>query len=196
MKKICLTFDDGPHKVFTPIILDILKQYNIKATFFIVGNRVSDNKDIIKRIIDEGHDIGNHSYNHERFSKMSDQDIFDTINNTNNILNKYFNYTPKYVRAPYGRGFKDERIISIFKKLNLIHIFWNIDSKDWDKQNNYDVIIDNVLFRLSRSIMNKFIILFHDCNSNYVGDETMTIKALRKLIPILINKYQFVKLHE
>lgn len=196
MKKICLTFDDGPHKVFTPIILDILKQYNIKATFFIVGNRVSDNKDIIKRIIDEGHDIGNHSYNHERFSEMSDQDIFDTINNTNNILNKYFNYTPKYVRAPYGKGCKDERIISIFKKLNLIHIFWNIDSKDWDKQNNYDVIIDNVLFGLSKSIINKSIILFHDCSSNYEENETMTIKALRKLIPILINKYQFVKLHE
>lgn len=196
MKKICLTFDDGPHKVFTPIILDILKQYNIKATFFIVGNRVSDNKDIIKRIIDEGHDIGNHSYKHERFSKMTDQDIFDSINNTNNILNKYFNYTPKYVRAPYGRGFKDERIISIFKKLNLIHIFWDIDSRDWDKQNNYDVIIDNLLFELSRTFMNKYIILFHDCNSNYEENETMTIKALRKLIPILIDKYQFVKLHE
>jgi peptidoglycan/xylan/chitin deacetylase (PgdA/CDA1 family) len=196
MKKICLTFDDGPHEVFTPIILDILKQYNIKATFFIVGNRVSDNKDIIKRIIDEGHDIGNHSYNHERFSEMSDQDIFDTINNTNNILNKYFNYTPKYVRAPYGRGFKDERIISIFKKLNLIHIFWNIDPRDWDKQNNYDAIIDNVLCGLSRSIKNKSIIIFHDCNDNYVENETMTIKALRKLIPILINEYQFVKLDE
>ena len=127
---------------------------------------------------------------------MSDQDIFDTINNTNNILNKYFNYTPKYVRAPYGKGCKDERIISIFKKLNLIHIFWNIDSKDWDKQNNYDVIIDNVLFGLSKSIINKSIILFHDCSSNYEENETMTIKALRKLIPILINKYQFVKLHE
>ena len=197
MKKICLTFDDGPHEVFTPIILDILKQYNIKATFFIVGNKVSDNKDIIKRIIDEGHDIGNHSYNHECFSKMTDQDVFDSINNTNNILNKYFNYTPKYVRAPYGRGYKDERIISIFKKLNLIHIFWNVDPRDWDKQNNYDVIIDNVLFGLSRSsIMNKSIIIFHDCNSNYEENETMTIKALRKLIPILINKYQFVKLHE
>ena len=196
MKKICLTFDDGPHEVFTPIILDILKQYNIKATFFIVGNRVSDNKDIIKRIIDEGHDIGNHSYNHERFTEMTDQDVFDSINNTNNILNKYFNYTPKYVRVPYGRGFRDERIISIFKKLNLIHILWNIDPRDWDKQNNYDAIIDNVLCGLSRSIKNKSIILFHDCSSNYEENETMTIKALRKLIPILINKYQFVKLHE
>lgn len=195
-KKICLTFDDGPHEVFTPIILDILKQYNIKATFFIVGDRVSDNKDIIKRIIDEGHDIGNHSYNHECFSKMTDQDVFDSINNTNNILNKYFNYTPKYVRVPYGRGYRDERIVSIFKKLNLRHIFWNVDSRDWDKQNNCDVIIDNVLFGLNKSVMNKSIIIFHDCNSNYEENETMTIKALRKLIPILINKYQFVKLHE
>lgn len=195
-KKICLTFDDGPHEVFTPIILDILKQYNIKATFFIVGDRVSDNKDIIKRIIDEGHDIGNHSYNHECFSEMTDQDVFDSINNTNNILNKYFNYTPKYVRAPYGRGYRDERIVSIFKKLNLRHIFWNVDSRDWDKQNNCDVIIDNVLFGLNKSVMNKSIIIFHDCNSNYEENETMTIKALRKLIPILINKYQFVKLHE
>ena len=100
------------------------------------------------------------------------------------------------MRAPYGRGFKDERIISIFKKLNLIHIFWDIDSIDWDKQNNYDVIIDNLLFELSRTFMNKYIILFHDCNSNYEENETMTIKALRKLIPILIDKYQFVKLHE
>ena len=196
MTKICLTFDDGPHEVFTPIILDILKQYNIKATFFIVGNKVSDNKDIIKRIIDEGHDIGNHSYRHECFSEMTDQDIFDSINNTNNILNKYFNYTPKYVRVPYGRGYRDERIISIFEKLNLKHIFWNVDSRDWDKQNNYDVIIDNVLLGLSKSIMNKFIIIFHDCNDNCEENETMTIKALRKLIPILINKYQFVKLHE
>ena len=195
-KKICLTFDDGPHEVFTPIILDILKQYNIKATFFIVGDRVSDNKDIIKRIIDEGHDIGNHSYNHECFSKMTDQDVFDSINNTNNILNKYFNYTIKYVRAPYGRSYRDERIVSIFKKLNLRHIFWNVDSRDWDKRNNCDVIIDNVLFGLNKSVMNKSIIIFHDRNSNYEENETMTIKALRKLIPILINKYQFVKLHE
>lgn len=196
MKKICLTFDDGPHKVFTPIILDILKEYNIKATFFILGNKISSNKDIIKRIIDEGHDIGNHSYNHEYFSKMTEQDIFDSINNTNNILNEYFNYTPKYVRAPYGRDFNDERIISIFKKLNLIHILWDIDSRDWDKKNNYDVIIDNVLSKLSRTIMDKSVIIFHDCNSNYEENETMTIKALRKLIPILINEYQFVKLHE
>lgn len=195
MKNICLTFDDGPHKKFTNIILYILKQHNIKATFFVLGKRIPHNLDVIKRILEEGHDIGNHTYDHKDCTKLSDYEIIDTITKTNDLLKTNFNYTPKYVRLPYGRGVKDYNINQIFTSLDLKHIGWDIDPRDWDKQYKYVDIVKTTLNQLSNSQKDRFVILFHDYSNNHDRYYSETIKALNMLLPILKSKgYNFTKI--
>src|SRR5580765_718578 len=99
-KKAYLTFDDGPNSNYTPKILDILKENNIKATFFVCGKNVKKNPEILKRIADEGHLIGNHSYSHSLLKSI----IFFSpeVEKTNNMVKEIVGKTPKFYRAPYG----------------------------------------------------------------------------------------------
>src|SRR5690606_33012994 len=101
-REIALTFDDAPDTYFTPQVLDALKKMNVKATFFIVGNRAEKHPEIVRRMVREGHAIGNHSYNHANFNKLSDAALRAQIKKTDEILEKLIGYRPVIVRPPYG----------------------------------------------------------------------------------------------
>ena len=92
-KMVALTFDDGPHRKCTPLILDILKMSGVRATFFLVGDKILPNKDIVKRIISEGHEIGNHTYSHKKLPNLKWNDIKREITKTDIVLKKHFNIT-------------------------------------------------------------------------------------------------------
>jgi len=133
-KQVALTFDDGPHKTYTPKILDVLKEKGAHATFFVLGHRVDYHADIMKRIVAEGHEIGNHSWNHPQFTRLSDAQIREQIENTQAAVERVTGFMPIIIRPPYGAF--DERVQSV---AGMPIVLWSVDPQDWLQRNAYTV---------------------------------------------------------
>jgi len=175
-KVIALTFDDGPHPIYTSKILDILKLYDAKATFFIVGENVEKNKSLILRELHEGHELGNHTFTHPNTFKVSIPKLKEECIITDNAIFNATGSHPKHFRPPGGSF--DEEIVSISKELNYDFILWTWwqDSKDWSHP-GVNRIVKNVL----TCPQNGDIILFHD----YVEGKSQTPQALEIILPKL-----------
>jgi peptidoglycan/xylan/chitin deacetylase (PgdA/CDA1 family) len=173
-REIALTFDDAPDMNFTPKVLDALKREGVKATFFVVGNRVEAHPDIMKRILKEGHAVGNHSYNHANLPKLPDAEFRDQIIRTDEIIRQYAGYTPKFVRPPYG-NISEEQIKWLASQHKLI-VNWNVDSLDW-KNLTPEQVEANVL----SAIQPGSIILQHAAGGKG-EDLSCTVYALPKII--------------
>src|SRR5690606_230382 len=101
-REVALTFDDAPDDYFTPQILDVLKNEGVQATFFVVGNRIEAHPEIVRRMVNEGHVLGNHSYNHANLPKLSDSNFRNQILITDRLIEAITGYKPTFVRPPYG----------------------------------------------------------------------------------------------
>ncbi len=177
---IALTFDDGPNKKTTIPILDILKEYNGVATFFILGNRVSNNVDILQRMLEEGSEIGNHSYNHKELTKISSEELRAQIMNTQDVVIDSIGNEPKFMRPTYGSY--DDNLKS---NVGMPLILWSIDTLDW-KSRNSKKVTDHVL----ENVKDGDIILMHDIYES-------TAEAVKLLVPELIDRgYQLVTVSE
>jgi peptidoglycan/xylan/chitin deacetylase (PgdA/CDA1 family) len=155
-KVIALTFDDGPDKVVTPVILDILKENNIKALFFCIGEKVTENREIIKRIDTEGHIIGNHSFTHHFFFDLFRKEKMQSeLEMCDNIIRSILNRKIKLFRPPYG--VINPALASVIKRKGYYVIGWSLKSKD-------TVIKDDELLfmRLVKKLSKSNILLFHD----------------------------------
>jgi len=173
-KQIALTFDDAPDDNFTPKVLDALKRDGVKATFFVVGNRVEANPDIMKRIVAEGHAIGNHSYTHANLPKLSDAEFREQILKTDEIIRQYTGYIPTIVRPPYGNISEEQ--IKWLKSQNKILVNWNVDSLDWKNLN-----AKQVEFNVLAHVFPGSIILQHAAGGTG-EDLSGTIEALPNII--------------
>ncbi|EEM17380.1 polysaccharide deacetylase family protein [Bacillus pseudomycoides] len=127
--EVALTFDDGPDFVFTPQILDKLKNYGVKATFFLLGENAERYPDVVKRIANEGHTVGNHTYNHPNLVKVSDEEYRNQIVRTEEILQKLIGYAPKFIRPPYGEI--REKQLEWATEQNFMTVQWSVDTVDW-----------------------------------------------------------------
>ncbi|WP_106767561.1 polysaccharide deacetylase family protein [Paenibacillus faecalis] len=172
--EVALTFDDAPDDVFTPKILDVLKQEGVKATFFLVGNRIEAHPDVMKRIVQEGHAVGNHSYSHADLIKLNDAEFRDQIQKTDNLIRQYTGYTPNMVRPPYG-DVNEEQIKWIASQDKKV-INWNVDSLDW-KGLSAEEVQTNIL----SDVRPGSIILQHS-GGGEGEDLTGTVEALPKII--------------
>lgn len=178
--KVALTFDDGPHSVNTPLILDILKKNNSVATFFVLGCEVSNHAEIIQRMINEGNEVGNHSFNHYQLTKISDKLIEKELNSTDKAIYKICGRYPCVFRPCYGSY--NSRVI---KKAGLPAIIWSIDTLDWKSRNP-----EKVFNIATTNIKDGDIILFHDTHAT-------TVEAIEKIVPALIDKnFQLVTVSE
>ena len=189
-KVIALTFDDGPDKDYTTKILDILKKNNVKATFFVVGENVQWNRDIIKRQYDEGHEIGNHTFTHINVSKNGYNDIYKEISNTQQLIKDIIGIEPKLFRPPYRAISKP--MCNIVKEKNMNIVLWSdLDSRDWSNPGTY-YIVDTI----TSKVQNGTIILLHDYNK-LRSKKSQTIQALEIVIPKLKEMgYKFVTVSE
>lgn len=189
-KIIALTFDDGPDEDYTPQILDILKKYNVKATFFVVGQKVGWNPEIVKREFEEGHEIGNHTFSHINVCHRSYNEIYTEINNTQDAIKKVIGKEPEIFRPPY-RAINKE-MCSIVKEKNMNIILWsNLDPRDWSNPGVYYIV--NIIMN---KVQNGNIILLHDYN-NARKTTSQTIQALDIVIPKLKEKgYKFVTISQ
>ncbi|WP_244297344.1 polysaccharide deacetylase family protein [Brevibacillus antibioticus] len=128
-KEIALTFDDGPDQLWTPRVLDIFAHYQVKATFFCVGQMVKYNPKILERIVKEGHVVGNHSWDHPDFTKIPLLAVHEQVERTSDQIEKVVGVRPRMVRPPYGAV--NEEVIQLFAASDYEMILWDIDSWDW-----------------------------------------------------------------
>ncbi|MCP3762729.1 polysaccharide deacetylase family protein [Domibacillus sp. A3M-37] len=183
-KIVAITFDDGPDPIYTPQILDVLKNNNAHATFFLLGHRVKKYTEIVQREVREGHEIGNHTYTHPSFYNISQSTLLNEIDKTEKLMNFQESYNVKLFRPPGGAVNKG--IIDALKKQNYTIILWSWhqDTKDWSNP-GVDTIVNQVL----SDVRNGDIILLHDSG----GNRTQTVKALKVLLPELKERgYKFV----
>lgn len=137
---IALTFDDGPNAEVTGRVLDILHRHNARATFFLIGMRVSGNEDIVRRIHADGHEIGNHTWSHRKLSELSPQEVEDDIKRTQEALVAAGVPAPTLFRPPYG--LVDSMVRSHVPAMSVVS--WNIDPEDW-KAKKPEQIVEHVL---------------------------------------------------
>lgn len=150
-----LTFDDGPIPEVTPWVLDVLKSYNIKATFFCVGNNVKKYPYLLERIHKEGHLVGNHTYNHISGFGTTVKDYLNEVLQTQNVLNQILPYSTPYFRPPYGRiTLAQARHISKTHKI----VMWSVLSGDFDTA----LSGNKVLYKSLQYTQSGKIIVFHD----------------------------------
>jgi len=189
-RKVALTFDDAPDPRVTPVILNTLSKHRIRATFFIVGDRAAKNPELVKRIIREGHVIGNHSYNHAVLTKLPLPQFQQQIWKTDGIIKRIAGVSPRLVRPPYGE-MKPQQV-AWGKQNGFTVVNWDVDSEDWRNNPSSSRVIANI----KKTLQPGSIILQHaggGDRQNLSG----TIDALPVLIEMLQGKgYEIVTLPE
>jgi peptidoglycan-N-acetylglucosamine deacetylase len=169
---IAMTFDDGPSSANTPRLLEILKQRNIKATFFLIGQNAASNPDIVRQILADGHEIGNHSWTHPQLSKLSDDRVTAEINKTQDAIKEASGFTPTILRPPYGAITTRQREW-IESRFGLNIILWSVDPFDW-KRPGASVITQRILSQVRPGA----IILSHDIHKQTVDAMPATLDSL------------------
>ena len=190
-KKVALTFDDGPNEPYTSEILKILKDNDIKATFFMVGKNVEFFPETAKAVAEAGHVIGNHSYDHPMMVLEANPHIRNEIERGGEAIEKTTLQHPTLFRPPYGAH--DVLTMIQAEKLGYVCIQWSVSSKDWEMP-GVQKIIDNVV----NHVHNGGIILMHDGSTIHHGaDRSQTVAALPEIIRQLKEQgYQFVTVPE
>lgn len=180
IKKIALTFDDGPNSLTTPALLDGLKERNVKATFFIIGKSAAINPEIIKQMHEDGHLIGNHTNTHCELTSMSCEIAMENINLANETVYNITGENMDFIRPPFG-----ECGTKLSNKLNMFQVLWDIDPRDWSIQNTKSVVNYVV-----NHVKDGDIILLHDIFDT-------SVDAALQIIDILTEEgYQFVTVEE
>ncbi len=189
-KQIALTFDDAPDPKYTPAILDILAEHDVCATFFVVGNRAAKNPSIVKRIHNEGHIIGNHSYDHAELSTLTLTNYQKQIWKTDAIIKSMIGYSPHFIRPPYGELLPQQ--VKWSEQAGFTIVNWDVDSVDWKNNPSSETVLQNI----KKTLQSGSIVLQH-AGGGIGQDLSGTVNALPQLIQLLQSKgYELVTLPE
>lgn len=169
-KKIALTFDDGPHETYTPMLLEGLKERNVKATFFLMGENAEKYPDIVKEMAVQGHVIGNHSYSHIQLNGVREAQACTEITKTNEIIKELTGKSPEYIRPPFGAWSSNLDCIT-----SMIVVLWDIDPLDWKCQDT-QLVVKRVVPKAEENA----IILLHDSYKSSVEAALQIIDELEK----------------
>ena len=175
---VALTFDDGPNASSTPILLDGLKERKVRATFFLIGENVEkdENEKIVKRMYEEGHLIGNHTYTHCNLSKLETGEAKKELEQTDTVIEKITGKQPVFARAPYG-----ELTVDSEQDLSRIYIGWTVDPLDWMTEDT-GAVVKTVVEEINPGD----VILLHDCYPS-------SVQAAIRIVDLLQGKgYEFV----
>lgn len=181
-KRVALTFDDGPDPRFTTQILNILRENNIKATFFLIGKNVQRFPHLVKQEVDEGHAIGSHSWEHKELPKLTPQQLHEDLKKTKEEIKKASGKDILFLRPPYGatKGIEEK-----LKKEGYVIINWDVDTVDWKPGRTPQQIVDVI----QKETQPGSIILFHDAG----GNRSATVSVLPQVIQQLKSKgFEFV----
>lgn len=185
-KQIALTFDDGPSIQNTEEILRILKEYQIRATFFVIGENAAAEPDRIRMIYEAGHEIGNHTYTHAYITKLEKAALREEIQKTEDVLKQITGEKPCIFRPP--GGYYDEESLALLEEMGYRSILWSLDTRDWSMPKS-----DTIASKIEENAVGGDIILFHDLNDKRLP----TPEALKRILPYLKeNGYEFVTISE
>lgn len=192
-KVVALTFDDGPSPVWTPQILDELKKAQVKATFFMLGEHVEQYPDVARRVAKEGHEIGNHTYDHHTLIYFKPEELEKEIAGADKAIQNITGLKTKYFRPPKAWLTTEEK--KQIRKMGYETVLWSLNSKDW-------VTFDDryIIKYILRHVQPGDIILFHDSGGVFRpegGNRKETVKTILRLVQKLKERgYRFVTISE
>lgn len=169
-KKVALTFDDGPNANHTGALLDGLKERGVHATFFLLGSQVEKSPELVERMYEDGHLLGNHSYEHVNLSSLSDKAAITQVDLANEAIYQITGEYPEYIRPPYGCWKSN-----LDYQTTMIEVLWNVDPLDW-KTDSVKTIVKRVL----KEVEEDDIILLHDASESSVEAALQIIDKLEK----------------
>ncbi|MEU3103815.1 polysaccharide deacetylase family protein [Streptomyces griseoflavus] len=175
-RTMVLTFDDGPDPRYTPPILDTLARYEVRAMFFVCGGMAAENRDLLARMADEGHVVGNHTWSHPLLTRLSRRRIRSEMERTCDIIEKAHGERPAWFRAPYGAW--NRAAFQLGAELGMEPLGWTVDTLDWTSPGTA-TIVD----RVEQGAAPGVVVLSHDAG----GDRSQSVRALRTYLPELLD---------
>lgn len=172
-----LTFDDGPDPRYTPGILDTLARHGVRAMFFVCGEMATDNRDLLRRMVAEGHVIGNHTWTHPLIPSLSRPALASEIGRTSEVVQQAVGEAPVWFRAPYGAW--NRAAFEIGAELGMEPLAWTVDTLDW-KEPGTTTIVSRVLNGAAPGV----IVLNHDAG----GNRSQSVQALATYLPQLLGR--------
>lgn len=180
LKRVALTFDDGPHPRYTRLLLDGLRERGVRATFFVIGKNIPGREELIAQMARDGHIIGNHTYDHTDISSLSAKDACEELQKTSDLVEEITGSPTSYVRAPFGRWPQ-----TLDDRVSMIAVGWTVDPMDWMTKNTEQIVRSVV-----ENVQEDDIILLHD----YYGSSAEA--ALRIVDELQKQGYAFVTVEE
>jgi peptidoglycan-N-acetylglucosamine deacetylase len=193
-RELALTYDDGPNPAWTPRLLDLLAEHNVRATFFIVGNFVKAERDLARRVFEAGHVIGNHTWSHPKLSAASDAQVLEELTRTNDILAQITGKPVRFFRPPFGA--RRPYVLKLARQLGLVPVTWNAMTSDW-KETSADKIATRLMNKIDRNQRRGHAsnIVLHDGNHRSQGaDRGPSIAATKQLLDRYQGTHTFVTL--
>ncbi|MBX7548417.1 polysaccharide deacetylase family protein [Streptomyces sp. NPDC048665] len=175
-RHMMLTFDDGPNPDYTPHILDTLAKYDVRAMFFLCGECVVENRELVARMAEEGHVVGNHTWTHPLLTALSRREIHDEMASTSDAIEDTYGERPQWFRAPYGAW--NRAAFQLGAAMGMEPMAWTVDTTDWTMPGT-STIVDRVESGAAPGV----VVLSHDAG----GDRSQTVRAIREWLPHLLD---------
>ncbi|MPY57979.1 polysaccharide deacetylase family protein [Streptomyces spongiae] len=176
-RAMVLTFDDGPDPRYTPAILRTLREYDVRAMFFVCGAMAADHKDLLREMADDGHVVGNHTWSHPLLPGMSRSAIRAQMESTSEVIEEAYGEAPRWFRAPYGAW--NRAVFRIGAELGMEPLGWTLDTLDWRSPGTRS-IVERVEDHADAGV----VVLSHDAG----GNRSQSVRALRHYLPALLDE--------
>ena len=175
-RTMVLTFDDGPDPRYTPHILDTLAEHDVRAMFFVCGEMAVDNQDLLARMADEGHVVGNHTWSHPLLTRLNRSRIRSEMERTCDVIEDAYGERPEWFRAPYGAW--NRAAFQLGAELGMEPLAWTVDTLDWTTPGTRRIV-----GAVEHGAAPGVVVLSHDAG----GDRSQSVRALRDYLPHLID---------
>ncbi|MFJ8591685.1 polysaccharide deacetylase family protein [Streptomyces sp. NPDC093598] len=175
-RTMVLTFDDGPDPRYTPDILDTLAEYDVRAMFFVCGEMAVGNKNLLARMADEGHVVGNHTWSHPLLTRLTRRQIRSEMERTCDVIEDAYGERPEWFRAPYGAW--NRTAFQLGAELGMEPLAWTVDTLDWTAPGTRSIVE-----RVENGAAPGVVVLAHDAG----GDRSQSVRALRRYLPELLD---------
>jgi len=192
--ELALTFDDGPNPAFTPPLLDLLAEYDVPATFFMLGSRAQTNQELVRRIAGAGHLIGNHSWSHPNLALSSSAKIREELTRTKGTLEQITGAPVKYFRPPFGA--RRPATLAVARELGMTPVLWNAMTSDWEEPSGEKIAADlsGRIDRLTRSGSAVNIVLHDGGHREPAANRAPSIAAAGLLVARYKDSHKFVRI--